>query len=233
MHSHQVAPIVRLGHQFVACRQVHDQFGARQGVGGAWRLRCPQIFTNLDGDAGAAEIEQLVAPHLEDELPTALGGPDVRTGHEPAPLVELLVVRVRAFRHGAQDAPTLASECRVDEAAVGKPPRGPDDQGGVAGGAGQRGQCAAGVGEQLIRREEIFTGVAGDSELRRDDKARPAQGRCLVERRNGLHIRRRMADLDRRRHRHRPQKAMLRIVHRRIVAAALGIKPGATRWRDE
>ena len=64
-HAHQAAALLRLGHQLVARRGVEQQFRAAQAVPGAGRLRRPEVFAKLHGEAIIAQLKDLVGADAE------------------------------------------------------------------------------------------------------------------------------------------------------------------------
>ena len=214
LHAHEIAPVVRLGDQFVRGRRIDDDVRARQDVSDARLRRCPQILAELDAEAKTPQVEQLIAPHRE--AAQVLLGEErrhVRAGGEPPELVELLVVRIRRLRHGTEHRAPPAHERRVQEAPVHEPPRRPHHERRLAARAHHFDQGRAGLVEQQIGREEVLAGVAREGKLRRQDEGGPGACLRLVRRKQRRRVGPRVADHDRGRHRRHAEESMLHVVH--------------------
>ena len=166
LQAHEVAPVVRLADQLGAGGEVEQDFRAAQGEVGARRLRRPQVLAQLDAEGRLVQGEELVRAQGEPARRRVDFCGNASAGCEPAFLVELLVVGLGDLRHGAEDASVAADEGAVQQAAVGHPPRGADDQRAFVRASGNGGQRIFGGAAQIVAEEQVLAGVAGDGEFR-------------------------------------------------------------------
>ena len=187
--THQLPPVLGLGHEVRRSRRVQKHRGPGHGVEAAGWNRRPEVLADLNGQGHAGlvrDLEEKVDPEgagLATESDLAL--PRLSRRGEPALLVVLLVSGQVGLGHHAEDLAVLDDGCRIVEpsllldrqtdhhhrrhalglaAETPEGPLGPCDEGGEA-------------------EEEVGAGVAGEAQLGQDQDLHPV----LVGSEHALH----------------------------------------------